>query len=120
MRRVPMWSDSAVRDQEKTTQERWIGVLVAHTHWDRAWYLPFQQFRIRLVRLIDRLLDILETDPEFSCFMLDGQMVVVEDYLEVRPEQRSTLDRLVREGRLLVGPWYVLPDEFLVRPESFI
>ncbi|MBV9278855.1 MAG: hypothetical protein JOZ41_02125 [Chloroflexi bacterium] len=96
------------------------GTLVAHTHWDRAWYLPFQHFRIRLVRLIDRLLEILETDPDFRCFMLDGQMIVIEDYLEVRPERRGDIERLVRAGRLQVGPWYVLPDEFLVSPESLI
>src|SRR5690242_2852689 len=85
--------------------EKRSGIIVAHTHWDRAWYLPFQQFRVRLVRLIDRLLSILDADQAFPSFMLDGQMIVTEDYLEVRPEKRTVLERLVREGRLLVGPW---------------
>src|SRR5690242_1911109 len=98
----------------------YTGTLVAHTHWDRAWYLPFQQFRMRLIRLIDRLLDILDTDPDFRCFTLDAQMVVLEDYLEIRPERRGDIERYVREGRLLIGPWYVLADEYLVSPEALV
>jgi hypothetical protein len=105
---------------EEPTRTHFLCILVAHTHWDRAWYLPFEQFRVRLMRLIDRLLDMLERDPDYSCFMLDGQMVVVEDYLQIRPEQQSWLERLIREGRILIGPWCVLPDEFLVSPESLI
>jgi mannosylglycerate hydrolase len=95
-------------------------ILVSHTHWDRAWYVPFQVYRIRLVRLIDRLLDILDRDPEYRCFMLDGQVLPVEDYLEIRPERRADLERLVRAGRLSIGPWYVLADEYLVSPEALI
>jgi alpha-mannosidase len=94
--------------------------IIPHTHWDREWYEPFQRFRMRLVRLMDKLLDILDRDPNFPYFMLDGQTVVLEDYLEVRPEQETKLRRYIREGRLLVGPWYVLPDEFLVSPEALI
>lgn len=95
-------------------------VLVSHTHWDREWYLPFQEFRVRLVRLIDLLLDIMELDPNYRHFTLDGQTIVLEDYLEVRPEREGELRRLVREGRILIGPWYVIPDEFLVGGESII
>lgn len=95
-------------------------IMVSETHWDRAWYLPFQVFRIRLVRLIDRVIDILDRDPAFSSFMLDGQMLPVEDYLEIRPERRPDLERLVQAGRLWVGPWYALADEYLVSPESLI
>ncbi|MEW6568754.1 MAG: glycoside hydrolase family 38 C-terminal domain-containing protein [Chloroflexota bacterium] len=94
--------------------------LVPHTHWDREWYLPFQTFRLKLVHLMDLLLDILERDPTFTHFTLDGQTILLEDYLEVRPEQEAQLVRLVREGRLLIGPWYVLPDEFLVSPEALV
>jgi mannosylglycerate hydrolase len=94
--------------------------LVSHTHWDRAWYCTFQEYRIRLVRLVDRLLDILEHDPGFQVFMLDGQMSVLEDYLDVRPEKAGRLQTLCRSGRVQVGPWYVLADEFLVSPEALI
>jgi 2-O-(6-phospho-alpha-D-mannosyl)-D-glycerate hydrolase len=94
--------------------------LVSHTHWDRAWYCTFQEFRIRLVRLVDNLLDILKDNPNFQYFMLDGQMSVIEDYLEVRPEKASELQALCRSGRILVGPWFVLADEFLVSPEALI
>ena len=94
--------------------------IVPHTHWDREWYQPFQVFRIRLVHLIDRLLEILGSDPDFSHFTLDGQAIVLEDYLAIRPHRRAELEGHVRAGRLLIGPWYVLPDEFLVSPESLV
>jgi alpha-mannosidase len=95
-------------------------VVVPHTHWDREWYQPFQQFRSRLVRLMDRLLETLESKPAFSHFHLDGQTIVLEDYLEIRAHNRTRLRRLIRAGRLAVGPWYALPDEFLVSGESLI
>ncbi|HUT21753.1 MAG TPA: glycoside hydrolase family 38 C-terminal domain-containing protein [Anaerolineae bacterium] len=94
--------------------------FVSHTHWDREWYRPFEEFRIRLVRLMDKLLDILDRDPDFRYFMLDGQTIVLEDYLAIRPEREPDVVAHVRSGRLLIGPWYILPDEFLVSPESTI
>ena len=93
--------------------------LVPHTHWDREWYLPFQSFRLRLVGLIDRLLALMEADERFV-FTLDGQLATVDDYLEVRPEAEGRIRDLVRAGRLAVGPWHVLMDEFLVSGESMI
>ena len=103
-----------------TTTKTHTAILVSQTHWDRAWYQPFQVFRLRLVRLVDRLLEILAQDPDFHSFTLDGQMLPVEDYLEIRPERRADLERLVRAGRLFMGPWYVLADEYLVSPEALI
>ena len=94
--------------------------VVPHTHWDREWYQSFQDFRRRLVRLTDRLLTLLEGDPSFSHFHFDGQTIVLEDYLEIRPENRARLRRLITAGRISIGPWYVLPDEFLVSGESLI
>jgi alpha-mannosidase len=94
--------------------------VVSHTHWDREWYLPFQLFRMKLVRLIDKLLAILAADPSYAHYMLDGQTVVLEDYLEVRPERAAEVRAHVQQGRVLVGPWYILPDEFLVSGESLI
>lgn len=95
-------------------------ILVPETHWDREWYLPFQEFRARLVLLMDKLLDILKNDPNFKNFTLDGQTIPLEDYLEVRPEKKEEIKKYVKEGRLSIGPMYVLPDEFLVSGESLI
>ena len=95
-------------------------ILVPHTHWDREWYQTFQQFRIRLVRTIDKLLDILDQNDKFTHFMLDGQTIVLDDYLEIQPEQEEHLRRYIQDGRILVGPWYLQPDEFLVSGESLI
>mgnify|MGYP000203286221 CR=1 FL=1 len=105
---------------ETEKHPRWRMFVVSHTHWDREWYLPFQKFRMRLVRLVDKLLDILKRDPDFKVFMLDGQTIVLEDYLEAEPERREELEKYIREGRILVGPWYILPDEFLEGPEALI
>ena len=95
-------------------------VVVSHTHWDREWYRPFEGFRVRLVRLLDKLLGLLDHDPQYRHFVLDGQTIVLDDYLEVRPERRADIERLVRAGRLLIGPHYVLPDEFLIGGESWV
>ena len=95
-------------------------ILVPETHWDREWYATFQEFRIRLVRLTDKLLTILDSDPNYKSFTFDGQTVVIEDYLEIRPEQRERIKKHVETGRLLIGPWYVLPDEFLVSGEATV
>ncbi|MFE6026632.1 glycoside hydrolase family 38 N-terminal domain-containing protein [Streptomyces niveus] len=93
--------------------------LVPHTHWDREWYEPFQRFRLRLVDLLDEVLDRAEADERFR-FTLDGQMAAVDDYLEVRPEHRERVVRLVRRGQLAVGPWQILLDEFLCSGENII
>jgi alpha-mannosidase len=56
-------------------------VVVPHTHWDREWYRTHEEFRYRLVRLLDGLLELLEADPTFRHFTLDGQTIVLDDYL---------------------------------------
>jgi mannosylglycerate hydrolase len=94
--------------------------VVPHTHWDREWYLPFEAFRMGLVEMLDAFLPRLEADPSFDRFLLDGQMAVVDDYLEMRPDAGPVLQRLAEAGRLAVGPWYVLMDEFLVSGETII
>lgn len=94
--------------------------LISHTHWDREWYQTFQQFRLKLVHLVDGLLEILDTDPLYLHFMLDGQTIVVDDYLQIRPERETDLRKYIQNGRILIGPWYILPDEFLVSPEATI
>ncbi|HEV7605589.1 MAG TPA: hypothetical protein VGO15_11510, partial [Candidatus Limnocylindrales bacterium] len=99
--------------------ERTVVHLVPHTHWDREWYEPFQTFRMRLVELVDQLLDRMERDPRLR-FTLDGQAATVDDYLEVRPDAEPLIRRLIAERRLAIGPWQILMDEFLVSGETII
>jgi Glycosyl hydrolases family 38 N-terminal domain/Glycosyl hydrolases family 38 C-terminal domain/Alpha mannosidase middle domain len=93
--------------------------LVPHTHWDREWYEPFQRFRLRLVDLVDAVLEQAEADPRFR-FTFDGQTAMLDDYLEIRPEAEPRLRALVVAGQLAVGPWRILADEFLVAGETLI
>ncbi|MDH3458711.1 MAG: hypothetical protein OER90_17865, partial [Gemmatimonadota bacterium] len=94
--------------------------VVPHVHWDREWYEPQVRFRQRLVEMLDAAIEALETSERAGPFLLDGQTVIVRDYLEVRPDQRSRVEALVRGGRLLVGPWYVLTDELLPADETLV
>ena len=93
--------------------------MVSHTHWDREWYRTFEAFRARLVDMVDKVLDLLDEDPGWR-FLLDGQSIVVEDYLTVRPGQRERLEAAVRARRLALGPWYVQPDSLLPSGESHV
>jgi len=94
--------------------------LIAHTHWDREWYLPSAAFRVRLIDLLDDLILRLQADPEFRSFLLDGQTVLLEDYLRARPDREGEVRTLVRAGRLQIGPWYVLADELIPSGESLV
>jgi alpha-mannosidase/mannosylglycerate hydrolase len=94
--------------------------IISHTHWDREWYQTFQDYRARLVTLLDELIEFMEKHPEFRYYHLDGQTIVLEDYMEVRPENRKRLQRLIKQGRIIPGPWYVMPDEFLISGEALI
>ncbi|HUA96000.1 MAG TPA: hypothetical protein VMB82_10795, partial [Acidimicrobiales bacterium] len=94
--------------------------VVPHTHWDREWYEPYQNFRAKLVHTLDTLLDLMEGDPSYACFLMDGQMAAIDDYLEIRPENEPRVRALAAAGRLTVGPWYILLDEFLVSGETIV
>jgi alpha-mannosidase len=93
--------------------------VISHTHWDREWYMPFEQFRIRLVELMDRLLTIIEENPSYV-FHLDAQTIVLEDYLEIRPWRRTLLKELVMSGNLIIGPWYLQNDFYLTSGEATV
>ncbi|MGV9777003.1 glycoside hydrolase family 38 N-terminal domain-containing protein [Streptosporangium sp. NPDC003464] len=94
-------------------------VVVPHTHWDREWYLPFQRFRLGLVRMLDEVLDTMAADPDYR-FTMDGQLAALEDYLEIRPERLPEVRGLIAQGRFAAGPWLILADEFLCAGETLI
>ena len=92
--------------------------VLSHSHWDREWYLSHAKHNFNLVQFMDKLIEVLETDEEFKSFHLDGQIIVLEDYLKVRPSMEARAKKLIAEGKLKVGPFYVLQDEYLISGES--
>jgi len=94
--------------------------VLSNTHWDREWRFPFQETRLLLIDLLDRLINLMEKKPEYKYFNFDSQTIFLEDYLEFRPENRERLAKLIEEGKLVVGPWYTLPEEFSVSGESLV
>ena len=89
------------------------------THWDREWYQPMENYRRHLVDTADGILKALE-NGKIEKYTFDGQTIVLEDILEIRPDWRERVQAQVAAGKLNVGPWYVMPDEFLISGESMI
>ncbi len=102
-----------------TTKQHYTIHVLSNTHWDREWYMSHEKYLVRLIRLMDRLLDIMEAQPEYI-FITDGQYSMVDDYLQNRPEKKEQLMQFVREGRLRVGPWFTQPLETLVSGEAMV
>ncbi|HUS47127.1 MAG TPA: hypothetical protein VM098_03330, partial [Phycisphaerae bacterium] len=94
--------------------------LISLTHWDREWRFPFEETRMLLVEMMDGLLDLLDGNPKYGHYHLDGQSILLEDYLEARPENRQRLIEHIRAGRILIGPWYTLAAVSMVNGESLV
>lgn len=92
--------------------------IISHSHWDREWYLPYEKHHMLQVEFMDKLIDTLENDTEYKSFHLDGQTIMIEDYLQVRPEKKEVIKKLVKARRIHVGPWYILQDEWLTSSEA--
>ncbi|MBN1900318.1 hypothetical protein JW926_03215, partial [Candidatus Sumerlaeota bacterium] len=94
--------------------------VVSNTHWDREFRFPFQRTRMMLVKMVDYLLDLLEKNPEYASYAMDSHSILIEDYLEARPEARPRIAKLVKQRRLFMGPWYTLPDIPNISQESIV
>lgn len=92
--------------------------IISHSHWDREWYMPFEQHRVKLLKLIDDAMELFENDERYENFHLDGQTIVLDDYLEIKPENAEQVKKHIAAGHFHVGPWYILQDEFLTSGES--
>ncbi|EHI70411.1 glycosyl hydrolase family 38, N-terminal domain protein [Streptococcus ictaluri 707-05] len=88
--------------------------IISHSHWDREWYMAYEQHHMRLINLMDDLLDLFKTNPDFHSFHLDGQTIILDDYLQVEAEVRQA----IAKGKLRIGPFYILQDDFLTSSES--
>ena len=84
-------------------------IAYLHTHWDREWYREFEVFRLRLLRVFDNVLNLLETN-KIPSFYFDGQVSALLDYLEIRPEKEKIVRKFIKEKRLFIGPCYTLVD----------
>lgn len=92
--------------------------VISHSHWDREWYLPFETHRRRLLTLMDECMKAFEEEKGYEKFHLDGQTIVLEDYLEIYLDRKDELTEYIRKGNFQIGPWYVLQDEFLTSGEA--
>ncbi len=94
--------------------------VVSGTHWDREWRHTAEQSKLRLVDLMDNIINILETNEKYKCFCVDGGMIVIEDYLTIRPENKERIKKLIESKKMWVVNWYTLPETNTVAPESLI
>jgi mannosylglycerate hydrolase len=93
--------------------------VVNHTHWDREWYFTTSDALVLSDDVFTEILDELEKNPEAK-FCLDGQISILEEYLQLRPERTGQVKKLVSQKRLAIGPWYTQTDAFFVDAESII
>ncbi len=93
-------------------------IAYLHTHWDREWYREFEVFRLRLLRVFDNVLELLENN-KIPSFYFDGQVSALLDYLEIRPEKGALVRKFISEKKLFIGPCYTLVDEFLTDKTVF-
>lgn len=91
--------------------------ILMHTHWDREWYFTKDETKVLLRNHMQEVMEYLEKNPE-TIYILDGQSVMIDDYLELEPEAEERLRTLISKGNLRVGPWYTQTDLLLVHGES--
>ncbi len=94
--------------------------IVPHFHWDREWYFTAEESKILLVNDMEEVLEILENCRDYPYFVLDGQTSILEDYFALVPENRERVEKLVQEGKLIIGPWYTQTDEMVAGGESIV
>ena len=94
--------------------------IVPHMHWDREWYFSTEESRILLVNNMEEIMEMLENNPNYPYYVLDGQTAILEDYFAVKPENKERVKKLVQDGRLIIGPWYTQTDEMIVGGESIV
>ena len=94
--------------------------VVPHSHWDREWYFTIEDSNLLLVENMDRLMDVMEKDQNYTGYVFDAQSSILDEYLKIRPEEKERLAGLIKDKRIFVGPWYTQADSLLVNKESLI
>lgn len=94
--------------------------IIPHTHWDREWYFTTSRSKIYSLNHFKEIFDVLENNKNFSHFLLDAQLSIIDDYLEFHPYDENRIKKLVTEGKLIIGPWYTQTDQMVISGESII
>ncbi|MBF0779056.1 mannosylglycerate hydrolase [Streptococcus cuniculi] len=94
--------------------------VVPHSHWDREWYFTTSRSKIYLMHNLKKIITLLQEENGFDAYTLDGQVSLLDDYLAWRPEDRAVIERLVQEGKLIIGPWYTQTDQMVISGESIV
>ena len=68
--------------------------IVNHTHWDREWYFTSMDALVLSDQLFSDVLTELSRNPEAS-FVLDGQLSILDDYLDLYPEKLPEIKALI-------------------------
>lgn len=93
--------------------------VIHHTHWDFEWYFTTNESFVQLTYHLEEMMQALET-KQIDYYLLDGQMSILDDYLINFPKQKERLSKLVKAGKLVIGPWYTQTDELIIRGESVV
>lgn len=101
-------------------EQKKTNYIIPHTHWDREWRYPIWKNRMLLIQFMDELLETLDKHEDYNCFLLDGQAAPIDDYLEVKPENKEKVEKYIKDGRIAVGPWYTLPDLYPLDGECLV
>lgn len=101
-------------------EQKKTNFIIPHTHWDREWRYPIWKNRMLLIQFMDELLETLDKHEDYNCFLLDGQAAPIDDYLDVKPENKEKVEKYIKDGRIAVGPWYTLPDLYPLDGECLV
>ncbi len=94
--------------------------IVPHSHWDREWYFNTSRSKVYLMKDLKDILDTLEKNQDFKYFMLDAQGSLLDDYIKWRPDDEAIIEKLVKDKRLIIGPWYTQTDQLVISAESIV
>lgn len=99
-------------------KEKYKFQIIPHTHWDREWYFTTNKSIIYSLIDFKEIIEHLKESDDFKYFLLDGQTSIIDDYLNIHPEDEELIKKLIADRRLFTGPWYTQTDQLVISGES--
>lgn len=100
-------------------EKKIVANIYHHTHWDNEWYFTEEDSLIQFSYHMKELLAAFE-NKIIDYFYLDGQTAIIEDYINLHPENRQKITDLVSQKKLFIGPFNTQIDSFITSGESAI